>query len=100
MRGSQYYLMSATTIASYGQNGQKDVYLLARETGGKSETCETGGAGEMGGIQFIHVAPFSHVSSFTRLSILPGLLNAHRRFAELMALDRRLGEIDGAGGTL
>ena len=29
--------MSATTIASYGRNGQKDVCLFARATGGTGE---------------------------------------------------------------
>jgi hypothetical protein len=39
--------MSATTIASYGRNGQKDVCLFARATGGTGEKCEIGGTGEV-----------------------------------------------------
>ena len=79
--------MSATTIASYGGNGQKDVCFRSW----RQRQISAAFNGGDGGVWRI-------AGAAQRFSL--GMFDAHRGIAELTIPDPRLGAIGGAGASL
>ncbi len=79
--------MSATTIASYGGDGQKDVCFKSWLQAQISSAFDWRGMVES-------------VGSATVQCFIPWLFDAHRRCAELTTPVRRCGEIGEAEATL